>query len=216
MAARRVASWRTCADCRVRARPPRVPLACLLCCSCAVIVNDMAELNIDARLVKAGGLIQVRRHQWAGADSEDWRLLVRCGARAARARCRWCHWGVRIGRATRLPSESMMFSYQPLNPSVPAVVRFVLPEQTQERLVEMQNGCICCTLRDDLLQARGSGGRGGCAAQCCAAPRRKSGGDAEGVKLAGPLSGMAQAALCTSLAAPTPATPPTHPTNHHG
>lgn len=49
---------------------------------CAVIVNDMSEINIDARLVEAGSMTLSR---------------------------------------------------------------------TQEKLVELTNGCICCTLRDDLL-----------------------------------------------------------------
>lgn len=58
----------------------------------AVIVNDMSEINVDARLVESGGAELSR---------------------------------------------------------------------TEERLVEMTNGCICCTLRDDLLQEVGRLARDG-------------------------------------------------------
>ena len=69
----------------------------------AVIVNDMAELNIDARLISHSHLLQVRSQL----------LQV----------------------ATCFVSDS---------PS--------RPSQAEEKLVEMQNGCICCTLREDLLE----------------------------------------------------------------
>jgi G3E family GTPase len=63
----------------------------------AVVVNDMAELNIDAAFVSAGAL-----------------------AAAARA----------PGGATARTAAAVAAA---------------------ERLVEMHNGCICCTLRGDLV-----------------------------------------------------------------
>lgn len=72
----------------------------------AVIVNDMAELNIDAELIKHSHLVQVlmQNAEWSAF------LLMRIHNRGS---CKL---------------------------------------QAEEKLVQLQNGCMCCTLREDLLR----------------------------------------------------------------
>lgn len=79
---------------------------------CAVIVNDMAELNIDASLVKKGGLIQASARTCVGWSSVVEVALCRAASK-----------------------KSTAARHQPPRPAPPAT-----PVQTQERLVEMQNG----------------------------------------------------------------------------
>ena len=73
---------------------------------CAVIVNDMAELNIDSALVKNASILQK-----AGIPRPT---------------------GIQV--LDRLRVGWSVNSWW-----------------KEEKMVEMQNGCICCTLREDLL-----------------------------------------------------------------
>ncbi|EFJ42055.1 hypothetical protein VOLCADRAFT_97965 [Volvox carteri f. nagariensis] len=77
---------------------------------CAVVVNDMAELNIDAALVAQGSLAAAATASASGAASGGGR------------------------RADRSAAVTVTAAAAP------------------ERLVELHNGCICCTLRGDLVQ----------------------------------------------------------------